>query len=330
MAESGAISSSVLDHVQDDVALLTEPLPKPRRTRQMTPQKLAARIALGHGIGFGASYLPWLTLRRKNTSPESNQVISWMPPLRRTAHYFSRGEYHTALLLLWLGVRDLREQFPIWPIAHPHPLENQSDTRTGTRPWSKGLIAIAKDAGIKHGTEYGSRVPYVASLDLVATTGHPARSALTVFSSKPIDRPGDRVKWRTRERLELERRYSAEIAARYYVSSSALIPLLTAGQLENWLDASTMEGNPQLRAIAAQFAAVVQDQEHRSMVEAVNRAAAVCSLQSDEAWYLFRHCAWTQAIDIDPTIRILTSHPVRAGGRALRAALQHSLFGEHW
>jgi hypothetical protein len=330
MTESGALSSSVLEHLRDDVALLTEPLPKPRRTRGVTPQKLAARIALGHGIGSGANYLPWLTLRRKNTSPESNQVISWMPPLRRTAHYFSRGEYHTALLLLWLGVRDLREQFPIWPIAHPHPLENHSDSRTGTRPWSKGLVSIAKEAGIKHGTEYGTRVPYIASLDLVATTDHPTGSALTIFSSKPIDTPDDKIKWRTRERLELERRYSAEIGARYYVSSSALISLLMAGQLENWLDASTMESAPHLRSIAAQFAAVVQDHKQHSVVEAVNRAATVCSLQMDEAWFLFRHCAWTQAIDIDPTVRILNSHPVRAGGRALRATLRHRLFGEHW
>lgn len=330
MAESGAVSSSMPVHVRDEVALPTEPLPKPRRTGRMTPQKLAARIAQGHGIGSGATYLPWLTLRRKNTSPESNQVISWMPPLRRTAHYFSRGEYHTALLLLWLGVKDLREQFPIWPIAHPHPLENHSDTRTGARPWSKGLVAIAKDAGIKHGTEYGTRVPYVASLDLVATTVHPAGSALTVFSSKPIDTADDKIKWRTLERLELERRYAAEIAARYYVSSSALISLLTAGQLENWLDASSMEGTPNLAPSAAQFAAVFQDCKQLSIVEAVTRAANVCSLQMDQAWFLFRHCAWTQAIDIDPTVRILNSHPVRVGGRALRANLRHRLFGEQW
>lgn len=330
MTESGAVSSSMFAPLRDGDALPTEPVPKRRRTLHMTQQKLAARITLGHGIGSGANYLPWLTLRRKNASPESNQVISWMPPLRRTAHYFSRGEYHTALLLLWLGVRDLREQFPIWPIAHPHPLENQADTRTGSRPWSKGLLAIAKDAGIKHGTEYGTSLPYVASLDLVATTVDASGNALTVFSSKPIETAGERIKWRTRERLELERRYAAEISARYYVSSSALISLLTAGQLESWLDFSTMDSMPNLACSAAQFAAVVQDSKQLSIVEAVTLAATVCWLPMDQAWCLFRHCAWTQAIDIDPTVRILNSHPIRAGGRALRANLQHRLFGEQW
>ncbi|MEJ7806646.1 MAG: hypothetical protein WKG03_12105 [Telluria sp.] len=330
MAEFGAVSSSMLDTHRDGEALPTEPQPKRRRTGHMTPQKLAARIALGHGTGSGADYLAWLTLRRKNASPESNQVISWMPPLRRTAHYFSRGEYHTALFLLWLGVRDLREQFPIWPIAHPHPLENQAETRTGIRPWSKGLLAIAKDAGIKHGAEYGTNLPYVASLDLVATTIYQSGHALTVFSSKPIQTGDEKIKWRTLERLELERRYAAEILARYYVSSSALISLRTAGNLENWLDASTMDNTPELARYAEQFAAEVQARSQLSAVEAVTCAATVCSLSIGQAWFLFRHCAWTQLIDIDPTVRILNSHPIPAGGRALRANLQRRLFGEQW
>jgi hypothetical protein len=75
----------------------------------MTHKKMCELIQQGRGMGHGRSYLPWLMLRRKNPSPNSNQAVSWVPPLERTAHYFSRGEYHTALLLLWLGVKDLRE-----------------------------------------------------------------------------------------------------------------------------------------------------------------------------------------------------------------------------
>jgi hypothetical protein len=91
-----------------------------------------------------------------------------------------------------------------------------------------------------------------------------------------------------------------------------------------------MESTPNFPPIAEQFAAVVRDSTQISIVEAVHRAATVCSLQLDEAWFLFRHCAWTQAIDIDPTIRILHSHPVRAGGRALRDNLRLRLFGKYW
>lgn len=331
MWESKSASSGVPSGAADDKGhLLTEPLPKPRRSKGMTYAKLTARIALGHGLGSGPHYLPWLTLRKKNPSPHSNQVISRMPPLGRTAHYFSRGEYHTALFLLWLGVEDLREQFPIWPIPHPHPLDLYGVAQDKPRPWSRGLLAIAAAAGVEHGVEFGTNVPYVASLDLLATTRLGGRSALTIFSSKPIDSPGDDVKWRTLERLELERRYAIDIAARYYVSSAALISVLTAGQLENWLDASNLRYFPHLENYAAPFAASFNESKVLSILEAVNKAASQCSLDLDQAWFLFRHCAWTQAIDIDPTVRILHSYPARPGGRALRQAWQQRLFGETW
>ena len=139
-----------LGHGARDHQAPTEPTPKRRRSGGMTYKKMYERIRLGYGLGQGPAYLPWLTIRRKNPSPKSNQVVSWMPPLERAAHYFARGEYHTALLLLWLGVRDLREQYPIWPIPHPHPLSDSTSKTAGNLPWSKGLLAIAKDAGIDH------------------------------------------------------------------------------------------------------------------------------------------------------------------------------------
>jgi hypothetical protein len=150
----------------DATFLPTEPSPKLRRVKGMTHEKMCERISRGHGIGQGSKYRPWLTLRRKNSSPHSNQVISWMPPLGRTAHYFSRGEYHTALLLLWLGVQDLREQFPLWPVPHPHPLDGIANGSSLQLPWSRGLLAIASDANIDHGVEFGTTLASISSLCL--------------------------------------------------------------------------------------------------------------------------------------------------------------------
>lgn len=311
-------------------ALPTEPSPKPRRAKGMTYKKLYEHIRLGHGIGHGSSYKPWLTLRRKNPSPKSNQVVSWMPPLQRTAHYFSRGEYHTALLLLWLGVQDLREQFPIWPVPHPHPLSGVPGSAALDLRWSRGLLAIANEANINHGYEIGSRQPYIASLDLVATVLLSNRVALVTFSSKPINEPDEEVKWRTLERLELERRYTADIAAAYFVSSSALIPPLMAGQLEWWLDCSTLHCAPHLLLQSEEFAEYVNAHLDLAINEVVVRAAESISIPTDSAWLLFRHCAWTQKIDLDPSVRILTSHPIRAGGSDLRDMMRRRLFGETW
>lgn len=316
--------------MRDTDVLPTEPSPKQRRTKGMTYKKLYEHIRVGYGIGHGISYKPWLTLRRKNPSPHSNQVVSWMPPLQRSAHYFSRGEYHTALLLLWLGVQDLREQFPLWPIPHPHPLSGAPGTEALQLAWSRGLLEIAAAAKIDHGYEIGSRQPYIASLDLVATVHLPSQIRLVTFSSKPIIEADEEVKWRTLERLELERRYTAEIEALYFVSSSALIPLLTAGQLEWWLDCSTLHCAPHLLLESEKFADQINERLDLPINESVVRAAQLISVSIENGWLLFRHCAWTQKIDIDPSIRILTSHPLRAGGRALRDAMRRRLFGETW
>ena len=81
-----------LDGNRSAIVLPTEPTPKPRRSGVMTHKKMCELIRQGRGTGHGRNYLPWLMLRRKNSSPDSNQVVSWMSPLQRTAHYFSRGE----------------------------------------------------------------------------------------------------------------------------------------------------------------------------------------------------------------------------------------------
>lgn len=313
-----------------NIGLPAEPRPKVRRSGTMTHQKMCELIRQGRGTGHGRHYLPWLMLRRKNPSPNSNQVVTWMPPLQRVAHYFSRGEYHTALLLLWLGAKDLREQFPIWPIPHPHPLEGMPGTQPAQTQWSRGLLALAREAGIKHGFEFGTRLPYVATIDLLATVPLLKGDALAIFSSKPIKEKTADVKLRTLERLELERRYSIDIDAKYFVSSSALIPLSTAGRLESWLDASTLHQASHLLVNVQQFVDHFNRNLQYPINETVDAFAKLASIDPDDAWLLFRHCAWTQAVDIDPSLPVLTSRRPEPGGRALRDSLRRTFFGETW
>ena len=323
------------DRVKSKVFLSSEEAPtelcrKPRSSKVMTQKKLNEQIRLGFGQGHGSSYQPWLKIRRKNSSPNSNQVVAWMPPLERTAHYFSRGEYHTALTLLWLGICDLREQYPLWPIAHPHPMEGAGGTEYMKFNWSRGLLDIAHDAGIEHGVEFGTKIPYTATIDMLAMAPMENGLRLVGFSSKPIVDHDDEVKMRTLERLELERRYFEEINAGYFVTSSGLVPALMAGQLEWWLDSSTLYSAPGLIPLTDCFADCINAHKELSISELVNYASFSLSINLDAAWLLFNHCAWTQKIDIDPTIRVLTSHPVRSGGIALRSKLRHMFFGGDW
>lgn len=322
------VAGNGLQHDSDTLPI--EASPKRRRSSGMTHKKLCQFIRAGYGQGHGSNYEPWLRLRRKNPSPESNQVVAWLPLLERVAHFFSRGEYHTALLLLWLNVRDLRDQYPIWPFSHPHPLVGAAGAENLQLPFSPGLLTIAKEAGIEHGDEIGSRLPYVATLDIVVTVPAISGLKLAIFSSKPFDDPNTEVKWRTLERLELERRYAIEISADYHVSSSALVPILMAGQLEWWLDCASLAPMPNLAPLAQPFADLVMMHPDVPIVEAVANASGQLKIDLDMGWLLFRHCAWTQSLDIDPSQPILTSYPIRSGGRALRSSLQQNLFGGTW
>ncbi len=301
-----------------------------QRRKARAYSRLYQAIRAGHGQGHGAAYKAWLQLRRKNSSPESNQVASRMPLLNRTTHYFSRGEYHTALLLLWLNVSDLREQYPIWPISHPHPLQGAPGTDGLAFRFVRGLLSIAQEAGIAHGEEIESGLPYVATLDFLITIPGKQGPRLAIFSSKPVQEGDDIQKWRMLERLELERRYASEISAQYCVTSSALVPMEMAGQLECWLDCAALDGAAELLTLAVPFSEYFARQPELPIIEVVTAAAKALAIHQDDAWRLFRHCAWAQIIDIDPTKRILVTYPVCPGGHKLREAMRLRFFGESW
>lgn len=320
---------SHLQHAYDQQAIRAAQEKKAAR-QAVGYQKLYRAIRAGYGQGHGAAYQPWLRVRRKNSSPDSNQVVSWIPLLNRTAHFFSRGEYHTALLLLWLGVRDLREQYPIWPISHLHPLDGAPGADEMQFKFVRGLLGIAQEAGIDHGQEIGSCLPYVASLDFMVTVPGKNCPRLAIFSSKPVQEADEPLTWRTRERLELERRYSEEISASYYVTSSSLVPIDMAGQLECWLDYASLAHMPELAGLADPFSEFLTRHADLPVGDAVTLASHTLSIDPQAGWILLRHCAWTQKVDIDPCEKILTTYPVFPGGRGLKQALQEHLFGEAW
>lgn len=309
---------------------IPEPVPTTRPSKVMTVRKIKEQILKGFGQGHGSAYQPWLQIRRKNSSPESNQIVSWMPQLGRAAHYFSRGEYHLALLLLWLGVQDLREQYPIWPIPHPHPLTGTLGFQGMDLKMNRGLMMIAKEAGIKHGVNVGTRIPYVATLDHLATAYVQEDWKLVGFSSKPITNSDQEVKERALERLEMERLYLNEIGGKYFVVNSALILSVLAGQLECWIDCGTSQNISDLVPLVDYFADYINASDDLSVAESVLDASKKLSIPAKQGWILFRHCAWTQKIDIDPMSQIITSQPIKRGGISLRAKLRERLFGGDW
>lgn len=299
-----------------------------RNHKDIKLKKIYEQILNGFGQGHGCEYQPWLQIRRKNSSSKSNQVVAWMEPLGRVAHYFSRGEYKIALLLLWLGVVDLREQYPLWPISHPHPLEGTPGSRLPSHPWVRGLMDVANEAGITHGVEVGTNIPYVATLDLLATCHTSQGLQLLGVSCKPINSRSIVIRPRTLERFELEKRYLDEVDGRYFVAHSGLVTNLMAGQLELWINDSSLNDCIELHQYVDQLAYIFNENKNFSINECAVVAAESLRIDADAVWKLFRYCAWHQLIDIDPTVRIVTSYPMQRGGHALKARLREHFFGE--
>jgi hypothetical protein len=183
-------------------------------------KQIVAAIAEGRGQGHGNHYRPWLRVTRKNSSPKSNQVVGRLPGYCRQGNFFALSEWSIALALVWLGVVDVREQFPLWPMEHAHPLAGAQGTENLQLGNCRGLLDSARDAGIPHGVWPGTNIPYVATIDLMVTMNTLSRSspALVALSAKPVRTPSDiNPDSRVTERLELERRYSKDEILNFYL-----------------------------------------------------------------------------------------------------------------
>lgn len=291
-----------------------------------TIEKTLQHIEEGHGIGHGDTYKPWLIVTRKNASKTSNQVVCRMPGYRRASHFFARAEFYLALLCIFLGALDVREQFPLWPMPHPHPLaEGIVDWRL---PQIPGLMSIAKEAGVRHGTVVGTKwLPYVATIDLMITLVIEGAKSLAGLSIKPYDdvtraEPTDRLI----ERQEMERRYMVHVDGHFVIADYSILTKVLRGNLE-MLAAFAGESYPDDSQTTDLFSALLRTAENLPFSTSLRCAAKLARLSQDEAARRIYCAAWHRRIDIDITKPMRADLPLAIGSRPIIAALQRELLG---
>lgn len=252
-----------------------------------------------------------------------------LPGYRRQSTFLARVEWHLALLLLWLGVLDVREQFPLWPMPHPHPLADfPGRPAPGELPEQRGLLQIARDAGIDHGWQVGAPdVPYVATVDIAVTRVVEGELALGLIASKPADEVKNASPASsTIGRLQLQRCYAREVGATIAIPDASLIGEYFGANLENYAAAASLPEHLSDRARLADFGALVAE---RSSTETLNDAIAAArqrfQLDADSATLMFRAGVWRRLIDLDLSEYIVMSQPRRSGTR-LVAAIERELF----
>ena len=153
-----------------------------KRKRLTTERSIAKKIKQGRGAGRLLDYRPWLQIQDVPSLGLACRSNGWKTG--RIHHTMSLWELRYFYTCEWLlKVIDIREQFPLFPLAE--------------------TLEIAARLGIHHQVHPRTRHPIVLTTDFV----------ITVRDSEDIDEPHtvktkeDLCSWRTLEKLELERRY---------------------------------------------------------------------------------------------------------------------------
>lgn len=283
--------------------------------------KLAAAIHEGRGTGTADAYKPWIQITRRVSSPYSNLSVVPVPHLTRLTHYLSRGEREFALFIWWLGATDVREQYPLWPWEHLHPL-TQLGASGGARH-HVGMRAIAKEAGIALSNYPGLNVPTVLSLDLLVTVPSCVNSSRLIgISCKPREVVGAGTpSSRELERLELDRRYCLHADIPHHVAHPEQLPSKLMAQL-HWL--APIESHVALAALIS----TVQYRTYlcRLRETAYDRPAWIASRAAGRyvGWSpqleqrALKIAIWYQHVDVDVSRPVATTQPFRPGGIEFR------------
>lgn len=295
-------------------------------------KQIVAAIAEGRGQGHGNHYRPWLRVTRRNSSPKSNQVVGRLPGYSRQANFFALSEWSIAVALVWLGVVDVREQFPLWPMEHMHPLAGAQGAEKLQLRQCRGLLEIARDAGIPHGVLPGTNIPYIATIDLMVTVNTISGSspALVALSAKPVRTPRDiNPASRVVERLELERRYCNEAGISYRIVHPEVLNRTLANHLAFLSYAATLPPNFTCPNRLEEFASLVEERaEGHGLWRATTEAAKKHDIEQSNIALLLHHCVWRGLIDVDLSKPLLMSYPPERGATQLRKRLRRELLGE--
>lgn len=303
------------------------------RPPKVTWDRVNEMIANGIGSGFGEAYQPIIQIKRWNSSPVSTQVIKPLPPFKRACHFLSQSEYWLGLLFSWVGC-EIREQFPLWSWPHPHPESGRNLSNDRFLKESSGLIEICKQADIKHGNYPGTNIPYIWSMDMCLYLPWVTdfKRNCTMVSVKPMShktyKDPDPIN-RSLEKLEVERRYCAELGIHYLVGDHQAFSSRLFGNLESIQSSATANQYHSSNFILERFLDKHGHKLHQQHLGFIREVLIKDYKCSDENAILLRNfLIWHQIIDIDLNAPINESLLPRQGGRAFKQSIKLNLEGK--
>lgn len=287
-------------------------------------RKLEQRIRDGAGQGHLDDYVPMWRITRANITRFGSQMTGPLPGYRRGSHFRARSHLEMALLALWIGALDVRENYPLWLFDHPHPLTGWPDDRVERRP-CRGLLELfdgKRRASNLIRQALGGSIPDVTLMVTFGDPTHPRCMLVECLGAEAFD--GTKLPL-----LDYSERYASANDIRYmasvpeHVGHTFMANLVACSYAVN---AVRRDMSPSL--LAASEASLRRDLEHNTFLGAV--AATSIRLKVDERnlWTVVHYMKWRQTIDVDLRQPVYHSERPIPGGQALRSALQKIIFGQ--
>lgn len=248
--------------------------------------------------------------------------------LGRYGHFRSYNEWLVAAFILWLGVADLREQYPLWPWKDPHPLFGRLDYQPSKLLYSPGLLVIAEELGIAHGNQVGTVLPYIANEDLMLTVTDVTGPRAVMISCKPEDMfaPGI-LSTRDTERLLLAQTFASRLGIPWWLMSQADVPQILLDQLDGLERYSVHPAK--FEHLVMPFADEVERQLDRGVELDYCRRVVSARLRlhrSDYDW-LLQNAIWNRRISLDLRATRYSDRPALRTDFAWVAAAKARLLG---
>lgn len=301
----------------------------PTHSNVVTWEKIKEKIKAGQGQGHFEEYVPWLRVTRNWHNVKSASGHLAAPELNRHHHYVSTNEHIAFQFFKWLGAIDVREQFPVWPFEHDHPMAGLPGV--GSLAKCRGLTDIALDAGIKHGKNIGGKSDFVATIDMLTTWLTPNGIRLIAIDCKPYDYTHlDAASLRDRERLELARRYCMENDIEWILFNSQTLSKNFVKNLDALYPTLKREEAIDLKS----------SQHYKELVRLLNsegtkskpfflikQFANKHNLAEQHAFAMFKFGVWTQDIDHNFENYLDTWNQLLPGGRLLKEKMRSRFLG---
>ena len=277
-------------------------------------RKLKHWIQEGRGYGHGENYKPWIKITRGLRLRGSNLNRAYLYTIGRQGHFLSRNERRVALFLMWLfgtRIHDLREQYPLWPFPHPHPLQGVVGLEDERFPISRGTQEIARDLGIKHGEYVGTNIPYIYTSDIELSVNLRGFKGIGVAVKPRALLMGEKVSQRDIEILALQKAVHTELGMGWLLLSGAIVSNELYSRLELCYPASLLSESWASRALVEDGCSNMNQLLHAGVPvnRSINEIATKMRIDDRLALGLFYHGLWHRYIEVDLRSPLLMTMP---------------------